>query len=123
MEYLSHEQRASRRRQLSSDVSNGLSPDEAAAKHGVSRAWAVASCLEYGVSIPKYHKSSVVEVVAALMNAKPEDTLASIARTVSLSRERVRQILSQCQRYDIVSQEWPFHEHSTSSQEVGASGR
>lgn len=122
MDYLSHEERASRRRQLACDVSNGLSPDEAAEKHGVSRAWAVACCAEFG-TLPKYHKSSVVEVVASLMRAGPGDTLASIARTVSLSRERVRQILQQCQRYEIVSQEWPFHEHSPCPQEVGASRR
>lgn len=122
MDYLSHQERASRRRQLARDVSNGMSPDEAAEKHGVSRAWAVSSCAEFG-TLPKYHKSSVVEVVAALMLAGPNDTLASIARTVSLSRERVRQILQQCQRYKIVPQEWPYDEHSPCPQEVGSSRR
>lgn len=122
MEYLSHEQRASRRRQIAADVSEGLTPDGAASKHGVSRAWAVSACLEHGVPTPEYHKSSVVEVVAALMNARQGDTLASIGLKVSLSRERIRQILEQCKRYDIVPQEWP-REYPTSTQEVGAARR
>jgi hypothetical protein len=104
---LSHPERAVRRRRAASAVARGMLPADAAEKYGLSKSSVWSACTEHNVKLPAWHRASVVEVVAALMQAKQGQTLVSIAKQTCVSKQRVHQILQQCRRYGIIGKEWP----------------
>lgn len=117
---LSHPERRTRRAELAADVKEGMELGSAASKYGVSLHWAKSACHEFGVTLPHYHKTAVVEVVAALMRDWPFPNMSGIGRECCITRQRVFQIQQQCLRYGVLKE--PHDEHPARDQEVGGSG-
>ena len=101
---MTHEERHTRRKNISLAIQAGESVAEVARKFQVSARTISSACQENGnVTSPRPRRyalaPSTYRIIAKLLNT--QDNLAEIARQESLSRERVSQIYRRCRETGI----------------------